>query len=120
MGDASRECVYSSEFTSISIGGLGGNMNSLPFKQPSALLPITLSLIALAMVLIHFGLYGITSEADEGTPAHIFQLLMLAQVPIVIYFAFKWIPQRPAWAIRILAFQVVAGLAALGAVYFLT
>ena len=89
-------------------------MNSLSFKQPNALLPITMSVIALAMVLIHVAFNGITREADESTAAHIFQVL------IVALFAFKWIPQRPMWAIQVLAFQLVAGFAAIAAVYFFT
>ena len=89
-------------------------MNSLSFKEPTALHPITMSLLALAMVLVHVALNGITREADEGTAAHIFQVL------IVAVFAFIWIPQRPMWAIRVLAFQLVAGFAAIAAVYFFT
>ena len=88
-------------------------MNSLAFKQPTALLPITMSVIALAMVRIHVALNGITREADEGTAAaHIFQVL------IVALFAFTWIPQRLMWASSVLALQLVAGFVTLGAVYF--
>ena len=66
------------------------------------------------MVPVHVALNGITREADEGTAAHIFQVL------IVGLFAFTWIPQRPMWAIRVLAFQLVAVFAAIAAVYFFT
>ena len=52
------------------------------------------------MVPVHVALNGITREADEGTAAHIFQVL------IVAVFAFTWIPQRPMWATRVLAFQL--------------
>ena len=88
-------------------------MNSLSFKQPTALLPITMPLLALAMVPVHVTVNGLTREADEGTAAHIFQVL------IVAFFVFNWIPQRSVWAIRVLALQLVAGFATIAAVYFL-
>ena len=31
-----------------------------------------MSFIALLMVLVHFAIYGIVVESDEGTAAHIF------------------------------------------------
>ena len=93
---------------------------SLLVKQPSALVPLLMSLVALAIVVGHFAVYGIVHETDEGTPAHLFQLLMAGQVPIVAFFAAKWLPRAPRQALRVLAFQAGAGIAALASVYFLT
>jgi hypothetical protein len=59
-------------------------------KQPSAYLPLAMSLAALALVLGHAAMFGIVHEADEGAAAHIFQILMAAQIPVVAYFAIKW------------------------------
>jgi len=95
-------------------------MNLPSLKQPSAFLPLAMSLAALALVLGHVAVYGIVHEADEGTPAHIFQILMAAQVPIVGYFAIKWLPQAPKQALIVLALQAVAGIAAFASVFFLT
>lgn len=88
-------------------------------RRPSAFLPMTMSLAALGVVLFHILLFGTAREADEGTAAHIWQILMAAQVPIVIYFAFKWLPRSPAHAAIIVTLQVAAILAALAPVYFL-
>ena len=88
-------------------------------KQPSAFLPVAMSFAALAIVLGHVAMFGVAREADEGTAAHIFQLLMIAQVPIVAFFAVKWLPRAPRQALRILAMQVGAALAALAPVFFL-
>ena len=88
-------------------------------KQPSAFLPLTMSFGALAMVLAHVAIFGVVHEADEGTAAHIFQLLMIAQVPIVAFFAIKWVPRTPRQALIILALQTVAALAALAPVFLL-
>jgi len=94
-------------------------MNST-MKHPSAWIPFTMSCAALALVLVHAAMYGISHESDEGTAAHIFQLLMVAEVPIVAYFAIKWLPQTPKQAIHVLFLQAGAALAAIAAVFFLT
>ena len=88
-------------------------------KQPSGLVPLIMSFVALALVLGHTAIFGVVHEADEGTPAHIFQLLMAGQVPIVAFFAIKWLPQAPRQALQVLALQAGAGLAALAPVFFL-
>ena len=92
---------------------------STMMKQPSAFLPVAMSLAALATVLGHVAMFGAAREADEGTAAHVFQLLMLAQVPIVVFFAIKWLPRTPRQALLILALQAGAALAALAPVFFL-
>jgi hypothetical protein len=93
-------------------------MGFSPFKQTSAWLPVAMSLTALAVVLGHIAIYGAAREADEGATAHIFQLLMAGQVPVVLFFAFRWLRERPKQALQVLAVQVVAGLAAMGPVYY--
>jgi hypothetical protein len=95
-------------------------MNTPSMKQPSAFLPVAMSLAALALVLGHVAIYGSVHAADEGTAAHLFQILMAAQVPIVAFFAIKWLPQAPGRALRVLALQALAGIAAFASVFFLT
>ena len=41
-------------------------------------------------------------------------------MPIVAFFAFKWLPMGPSPALRILALQELAALSAIVAVIFLT
>ena len=88
-------------------------------KKPSAFLPVAMSLAALATVLIHIIIYSVTREADEGAAAHIFQLLMVVQLPVVLFFAIKWLPRFPRQALLVLALQAAAGLAALAPVFSL-
>lgn len=88
-------------------------------KHPSAFLPVAMSFAALAMVLGYVAMFGVVHEADEGAPAHIFQLLIAGQVPIVAFFAIKWLPRTPRQALQVLALQAGAGLAALAPVFFL-
>jgi len=89
-------------------------------KQPSAFFPLAMSLAALALVLGHAAMFGVVHEADEGTPAHIFQILMAAQVPVVAFFAIKWLPRTPRETLQVLALQAGAVFAAFAAVFFLT
>jgi hypothetical protein len=95
-------------------------MNVPSMKQPSAFLPLAMSLAALALVLGHAAIFGIAHEIDEGTPAHIFQFLMAVQIPVVALFAITWVPRAPRQALQILALQAGAALAAIAAVLFLT
>jgi hypothetical protein len=92
---------------------------STMMKQPSAFLPMAMSFAALVTVLGHVVMFGVVRETDEGSAAHIWQLLMAAQVPIVAFFAIRWLPRSPRQTLQVLALQVVAALTALAPVFFL-
>jgi len=51
--------------------------------------------------------------------AHLWQLMMAAQVPLIVFFAIRWLPRNPKYALAILALQGAAALAALAPVYLL-
>ena len=95
-------------------------MNRSTLKQPSALLPLVMSLAALTLVLTHAAVYGIVHDADEGAAAHLWQLLMAGQLPVVAYFALRWLPQSARQALPVLALQAAAALASFAAVFLLT
>lgn len=85
-----------------------------------AILPLTMSGTVMAVGLIHAAqVGGFVHEADEGLGAHLFQLLMPAQVPIVALFAATQLPRDPAWTLRVLALQAAAALAMFAAVFFI-
>ncbi len=88
-------------------------------KNPSAFLPLVMSFGALATVLIYVALFGPAPQADEGAAAHIWQILMAAQIPIIVFFAIKWLPRTPKQALLVLALQGGAALMALAPVYLL-
>ena len=88
-------------------------------KKPSAWLPLTMSLAALVLVLGHAAVFGIVHEADEGAAAHIWQILIAAQLPIVAYFIFKWLPRRPRESLQVLALLAGTWLANFAGVYWL-
>ena len=88
-------------------------------KHPSAFLPITMSLLAVAVVLTHIAFFGTARQPDEGAAAHLWQLLMAAQLPIVVFFVIRWLTRAPRHALPVLALQAAAAIAALAPVYFL-
>ena len=90
-----------------------------PARQPSASIPIAMSIAALVTVLYHIAMFGTARQTDEGAAAHIWQLLMAGQVPVVAFFVVKWLPRAPRTARQVLALQVGAAVAALAPVYWL-
>jgi hypothetical protein len=88
-------------------------------KQPAAFLPIAMSLTALIIVLVHIALFGAAREPDEGTAAHLWQLLMAGQLPVLLFFAIKWLPRAPRQTLGVLALQAGAALASIGPVFLL-
>ena len=104
---------------------MGGAMNEYRtsfgtvVRQPSALVPLGMALTALAVVLVHVAVYGAAREADEGPTAHIWQLLMVAQLPALAVFGIRWLPKAPKQAMCVLALLVTAILAAVAPVFLL-
>ncbi|HEV7610610.1 MAG TPA: hypothetical protein VGO37_01900 [Steroidobacteraceae bacterium] len=89
-------------------------------KKPSAFVPMLMSVTALALVLGNIVTSsGMVRESDEGATAHIWQLLMAGQLPLLLYFVFRWLPRLPRQALCVLAVQIGAALAAMTPVYFL-
>ena len=89
-------------------------------KKPSAFLPIVMSVTALAVIFIYIAMHGSDPQPDEGFAAHLWQLLMVLQIPIIAFFAIRWLPQSPRLAVIILVLQIIAVLAALTPVYLLS
>jgi hypothetical protein len=92
---------------------------STMLKNPSAFLPLVMSLAALALVVGHVAIFGVVRQADEGAAARIFQLLLAAELPIVAFFAIKWLPKFPRQALQVLVLQAIAGLVPLALVVVL-
>jgi peptidoglycan/LPS O-acetylase OafA/YrhL len=90
-------------------------------KHPSAFMPLVMSLAALAVVVGYLVVLGPNAppQPDEGAAAHLWQLLMGGQLPIVAFFALKWLPRAPKEAFPVLALQFVAGVAAAAPVFLL-
>lgn len=90
-------------------------------KQPTAWVPLSMSLVALSLVLgavVRNG--GPIHEADEGAVAHLWQILMALQIPVLLWFALTWLRRAPRVAWKVMALQAGAVGANLAAVFFLT
>jgi hypothetical protein len=94
-------------------------VNLAPLKRPTALIPAAMSLAALGLVIAHVVTYGTAHQADEGAAAHLWQLLMAGQLPVIAFFAIKWLPRTPGPALLVLGLQAVAMLAAAAPVFVL-
>ena len=93
-------------------------MNTTLLKRPSAAIPIVMSLVALAIVIGYAAMFGTARQADEGTAAHLWQLLLAGQMPVIVFFAIKWLPAEPRQALLVLVVQVGAALAAMFPVWW--
>ncbi len=103
----------------------GGDMERDPgsfgaiVRHPSALIPMAMSLVALALVIGPIPFHGIpVREADEGAVAHIWQILMAGQLPVLAFFAIRWLPRAPKPAMCVLAMQAGAVLASMAPVFY--
>ena len=77
---------------------------------------VVLSLIALATVISG---YMQPPQTDEGTGAHIFQLSIVALVPVIVLFLATADRLQPLRIARRLALPVIALVLAFGALYYL-
>ena len=71
-----------------------------------------MSAAALTMLVGYILMFGTARQEDEGTAAHLWQLLMAGQVPIIGFFVIRWLPAEPRKALPILALQISAAFAA--------
>ena len=94
-------------------------MNGTLLRRPTALIPLAMSTAALAIVIVHAVRFGTAREVDEGTAAHLWQLLMAGQLPVLAFFAIKWLPRAPRPTLCVLVLQAGGVLAAMAPVYFL-
>jgi hypothetical protein len=77
-------------------------------RQPTGYLPVAMSLGALAMIVWFVAAHGVVHQPDEGAQAHMWQLLVAGQVPLIAYFALRWLPTAMRPAVVVLALQVAA------------
>ena len=95
--------------------------NPSPVRSVSGWVPLVLAGVAIALLagLIVTGPHepnivienGVPRE-DETAAARIWQLLMLAQLPAIAFFAVKWLPRDPRRTAMMLALQGIAFIAA--------
>jgi len=88
-------------------------------RKPSALIPLAMSFAALVDVLIAVAFFGAHHQSDEGAAAHIFQLLIVGQLPFLAWFAVQWLRRDFSRALPVMLLQAAAIAVALFPVWFL-
>lgn len=78
------------------------------FCVASGWAPVAMSAAALAAVAVHLLTSGRAPQADEGTAAHLWQLLMAGQLPVIAWFVVRWVPERGRPALAVMAVHVAA------------
>jgi hypothetical protein len=77
-------------------------------RQPTAYLPIVMSAAALAMIAWFVAVNGVVHQPDEGAQAHLWQLLVAGQLPLIALFAALWVPRARQAALVVLGLQLAA------------
>jgi hypothetical protein len=79
-------------------------------KHPTAFVPLLLSGSALALIIGYVALFGTdpSPTGDENAAARIFQLLLAAQLFVMIFFAAEWLPRAFRAALLVLLLQTAA------------
>ena len=95
-------------------------MTPATMKHPTTFVPVAMSLAALVVVVGHAAIFGITPPPGSAPLTLIFQLLMTAQLPVVLFLVVPRLRRDPMPTARILAVQAAAALAALVADFLLT
>src|SRR5207237_9024084 len=81
-------------------------MDAALLRRPSALIPLAMSVAGLAIAIGYAAMFGTARQADEGAAAHVWQLLMVGQVPVIAFFAIRWLRTESRRALLVLALQL--------------
>ena len=77
-------------------------------RRPNAYLPLAMSVGALAMIVWFVEVHGVVHQPDEGAQAHLWQILVAGQVPLIAAFAYRWLPTARRPALVVVGLQVAA------------
>lgn len=105
-----------------------GQLQGSAFRAKTAWVPLLFAGAAIALLAGYFATgphapvlindHGAPRE-DEGTAAHLWQILMLLQVGAILTFAALWLPRDPKRAAPMLLLHAIGILASAAPVYFL-
>lgn len=77
-------------------------------RQPTGYLPLAMSPGAFAMIVWYVAAHGVVHQPDEGAQAHLWQLLVAGQIPLIAYIGSRWLSRATRPALVVLAVQIVA------------
>jgi len=79
---------------------------------------VLISAAFLLPLLVGLAQGTLARQQDEGTAAHLFQMLVPLDALVILWFAIAWLPRRPLAAAQVLCLQGAALFAVLAIVYF--
>ncbi len=82
-------------------------------NKPSALIPAVMSVAALFLFLIQLMINGAHPVRAEGAVAYLYLLLVVAQLPVISLFMYRWFRQAPMKGMPVVLSQAFALAAAL-------
>jgi len=88
-------------------------------RKPSGFLPLAMSSAALLLLLLYVATVGVEPQPDEGAAAHLWQLLMAGQLPLIVYFCIRWVAPAPQQGLIVLGTQLAAAFVAAVPVFVL-
>jgi hypothetical protein len=88
-------------------------------KKPSALIPVVMSLVAVVLFGIQLAIHGVKLVRADGAVAHLYQMLVVGQLPFIAFFAFRWLRRAPLQGLPVFAVQLVALATALVPVHMM-
>jgi hypothetical protein len=94
-------------------------VNASSFRPVTSWIPVAMSLAALAIVLLRLAMFGPAPQRDEGTAAHLWQLLMAGQTPFLIFYGVIWLRRSWKTALQVMGIQLLAIVAACAPIYLL-
>ena len=104
-----------------SANGKGQRAPSSPLRHASGWLPLLMSGAATALLVAYWATgphephwvveHGV-ARADESAIARLWQFLIVMQLPIMGWFAVRWLPRQPKRGSLVLAAQALAVVAA--------
>ena len=77
-------------------------------REPAGYVPLVMSVGALAMIVWFVAAHGVVHQPDEGAQAHLWQLLVAGQLPVIAYFAVRWLPIATRSALVVMGAQGAA------------
>ena len=82
-------------------------------NKPSALIPAIMSVVALFLFCIQLLIHGMQPVRAEGAFSYLYLLLVVAQLPVIAFFLYRWFRQAPLKGMPVVLSQALALGAAL-------
>lgn len=77
-------------------------------KRPSAFVPVLMSITAIIILLYNIMIVGVEQKQGEEIVTGIYEILIIWQLPVIAFFAFKWGSQNFKNGLIVLLIQILA------------